>query len=64
MDAKSNRTEDDVNKFNAAVKDLNDAVNLYNKTNTELNQTRTRLINDLNGSIETFMSKHIPRHTK
>ena len=64
MDAKANRTEDDVNKFNAAVKDLNDAVNLYNKTNTELNQTRTRLINDLNGSIETFMSKHIPRHTK
>ena len=64
MDGKTDRSQDDVNKYNAAVKDLNDAVNLYNKTNNELNQTRTRLINELNGSIETFMSKHIPRHSK
>ena len=64
MDGKSDRSQDDVNKYNAAVKDLNDAVNLYNKTNNELNQTRTRLISELNGSIETFMSKHIPRHSK
>jgi hypothetical protein len=64
MDKKSasSRTQEDVDKFNAAVKDINDAVNTYNKTNNELNQTRTKLINDLNNAVETFMSKHIPRH--
>jgi hypothetical protein len=62
MDAKTNHTQEEVNKFNAAVKDINDAVVLYNKTNNELNQTRTRLINDMNGSMEAFMNKHIPRH--
>lgn len=64
MDKKSasSRTQEDVDKFNAAVKDINDAVNVYNKTNTELNNTRTKLINELNNAVETFMSKHIPRH--
>lgn len=62
MDAKTSRTQEDVNKFNAAVKDINEAVILYNKTNTELNQTRIWLINEMNGSMESFMSKHIPRH--
>lgn len=61
MDSKT-RTQEDVDKFNAAVKDINDAVNVYNKTNNELNQTRNKLINELNDAVETFMSKHIPRH--
>ena len=64
MDKKSesSRTQEDVDKFNAAVKDINEAVNTYNKTNTELNNTRNKLINNLNSSVESFMSKHIPRH--
>ena len=63
MDKKgSNRTQEDVDKFNAAVKDINESVNVYNKTNTDLNNNRNKLINDLNNAVESFMSKHIPRH--
>jgi hypothetical protein len=64
MDKKSGsgRTQEDVDKFNAAVKEINDSVNVYNKTNNDLNNTRNKLINELNNAVEAFMSKHVPRH--
>ena len=64
MDKKSSsgRTQEDVDKFNAAVKEINESVSVYNKTNNELNNTRNKLINELNNAVENFMSKHIPRH--
>ncbi len=64
MDKKSasSRTQEDVDKFNDAVKGMNESVNVYNKTNNELNQQRNKLINELNDAVQSFMSKHIPRH--
>ena len=64
MDKKpaSSRTQEDADKYNAAVKDINDTVNTYNKTTNDLNNTRNKLINEMNDAVETFMSKHVPRH--
>lgn len=64
MDKKSasDRTQEDVDKYNAAIKSINDAVATYNKVNTELNQARTKLLNELNGATQDFMAKHIPKH--
>ena len=63
MDKKgSSSTQEDADKYNAAVKDINDTVNTYNKTTNDLNNSRNKLINEMNDAVESFMSKHIPRH--
>lgn len=64
MDKKSSSgsTQEEADKYNAAVKEVNESVNTYNKTTTDLNNTRNKLINEWNNTVESFMSKHIPRH--
>lgn len=63
-EAKSNRTQEDVDAYNKAVNDMNKSVGTYNKTNKELNETRNKLLNDWNNAVEAFFSKHTPRYNK
>ncbi|MCW3126893.1 MAG: hypothetical protein JWO03_2551 [Bacteroidetes bacterium] len=63
MDKKgSGGSQSEVDEFNKSVKDMNGAVVVYNKTNNELNENRSKLINDWNNAYMAFMSKHIPHH--
>jgi hypothetical protein len=60
----SQQSEVDINAYNAAVKEINSAVNVYNKNNKELGENRNKLINDWNNSAQAFLSKHTPRYNK
>ena len=55
---KSNKTE--IDKYNKAVKEMNDGSNNYNKTNKELNEQRTDMYNNWNEAGRQFMDKNMP----
>lgn len=55
---KSNKTE--IDKYNKAVKEMNDGSNSYNKTNQELNQQRTDMYKNWNEAGRQFMDKNMP----
>ena len=40
MDAKSNKTKEDIDAYNKAVKDINATVNISNQTNNNINNNR------------------------
>lgn len=54
------RTQDDVDTFNAAVNTVNDAVNSYNEGNEAANKERGAQIDNWNKTAEKFTSKHVP----
>jgi len=56
--AKSSKTE--IDKYNKAVKEMNDGSNSYNKINQELNQQRTDMYNIWNEAGRVFMDKNMP----
>jgi len=62
MDAKdqSQRTQADVDTYNKAVNDMNDAVNTFNQTNNDLNTDRTNTINSWNDTEKSFIDTHTP----
>ena len=49
-----------IDTYNKKVKDINKAVDNYNKVNTKLNKDRQNIINKLNTTNENFLAKHIP----
>jgi hypothetical protein len=55
---KSNKTE--IDKYNKAVKEMNEGSNSYNKTNAELNQQRTNMYNNWNEAGKQFLDKNMP----
>lgn len=55
---KSNKVE--IDKYNKAVKEMNDGSNSYNKTNNELNGQRTDMYNTWNEAGRVFMDKNMP----
>lgn len=54
------RTKEQIDAYNKKVKDINKAIKNYNKVNTELNNKRQQIINDLNNTNANFLAKHIP----
>ncbi|MDG1334313.1 MAG: hypothetical protein P8P74_18410 [Crocinitomicaceae bacterium] len=56
-----NRTQEDVDTFNAAVEKVNKAVNDYNSGNETANKERGEKIDNWNKAAEKFTSKHVPR---
>ena len=61
MDAKSQKTQEDVDTYNAAINDYNATVNRYNKTLQETNQQRGKVIDDWNNTVKKFLDKHSPK---
>lgn len=55
------RTQADIDQINAAGKEYNEAVNNYNKTNTELFNKRKALLDNWNKTVQTFLDKQIPQ---
>ena len=56
--AKSSKVE--VDKYNKAVSDMNNASNSYNKATQDMNQQRTDMYNNWNQSVSQFLDKNMP----
>lgn len=54
------RTKEQIDGYNDMVNDFNKKVKIYNNMNTELNNKRQTVINNLNNANQNFLSKHIP----
>lgn len=57
----SERTQKDVDLYNAKVKEVNDASQRYNNMMNQLNQNRSRLIDFWNKSGTRFFERHVPK---
>lgn len=55
------RTQSDVNEYNKAVKDMNDSMNGFNKSNQVINKQRGSLIDNWNNTAQNFTDKHVPK---
>ncbi|HTS44024.1 MAG TPA: hypothetical protein VMH01_06480 [Puia sp.] len=60
FEAKSNRSKDDVDTYNKAVKDINNAANAYNQLNSKSNNSRTQVVNNWNDADRKFANEHMP----
>jgi hypothetical protein len=56
----SERTQEQVDQYNAKVKAFNETVNKLNEVNGQLNNERNEIINEWNTSYQEFISKYTP----
>jgi methyl-accepting chemotaxis protein len=56
------RTQEDVNNFNKAVKEVNASVNTFNQTNNQVNNGRTQALNDWQNTEKKFADEHMPHY--
>ena len=54
------RTQADIDNYNKTVREINQALTVFNKTNNELNRERAALINGWNSAVDKFLDRHIP----
>lgn len=57
---KSKRTQEDIDQFNKAVKDINAATKKYNSMNEYLTEQRNKYLSEWNKTSEKFLKKHTP----
>lgn len=55
------RTQEDVNNYNNAAKEMNAAVEVYNKTNELLNNLRSKYIDNWNRVAQKYTDTHVPK---
>ena len=60
----SKRTQQDVDQFNKAVKDINDAGDDYNAINNDLNKQRGKTLDGWNNAVKEYMDEYIPVQKK
>ncbi len=58
------RTQQDVDQFNKAVEDINNASNKYNSTMSDLNKTGAAGLNDWNKTYNGYMDEHMPKQQR
>ena len=56
----SNKTKDDVDQYNRAVKDINASVNSFNQLNQDLNKRRQEIVQNWETSEKTFRDEVVP----
>jgi len=56
----SNKTKEDVDQYNRAVKDINASVNNFNQLNQELNKRRQEVVQNWENAEKTFRDEVIP----
>jgi hypothetical protein len=61
-DAGSNHSQTDVNAYNKAVKDINNAVSTFNQTNNKVNNGRNQAVNEWNNADKNFQDQHTPHY--
>ena len=64
LDAKSqsSRTQQDVDAYNNAVKDVNASVNAYNQQGAQMNNDRKTMNDNWNNAEKSFMDAHMPHY--
>jgi len=55
------RTQTDVDTYNNAINEVNQAGKEYNAVNAKMNEKRTKLLNNWNSAVQSFLDKHIPK---
>lgn len=62
MEAKNakDRSKEEIDNYNAMVKQINNEINNYNKINNTNFQDKNNLLNEWNGTGENFISSHVP----
>lgn len=62
FDAKpaSGRTKQDVDEYNASIDSFNKAIAQYNKVNTELNNSRNKVLSNWDNTRRRFLDQHVP----
>lgn len=60
VEAKASRTKEDVDAYNAGVRDINAASNQFNSLNENLNQQRTQLVEGWSTAQKAFADNHMP----
>lgn len=60
MEANSNRTKEDIDKYNEAVKEANNRINTFNQLNHKLNTERNALYKNWENAQKTLLDTHMP----
>jgi hypothetical protein len=60
FEAKSSKTKEDVDAYNAGVKEINNASNLFNQLNNNANNSRTQLLQAFEEAQKAFADAHMP----
>jgi exonuclease VII small subunit len=60
MEAKSNKTQDDINAYNKAVKEINTSVQVFNQTNANLNNGSNQVGQNWQNAEKSFADIHMP----
>jgi len=58
----SDRTKEEVDAYNKAVKDVNGAIGAFNQTNTMINNGRTQALNNWQEAEKKFADTHMPHY--
>jgi hypothetical protein len=58
------RTQKDIDQYNAAVDQMNAASNEYNSINQQLNKERTNMLNNWNKKVSRYMDEYMPVQKK
>jgi hypothetical protein len=64
FEKKSSPSQEDVDAYNKGVKDINNALTIFNNTNKQLYEQRTELLNNWNGAVKNFMDNQMPTYKK
>lgn len=56
----ADRTKEEIDNFNAMVKEVNQKINNFNKLNAKFDQEKNQIINNWNATVSQFLAKHIP----
>lgn len=59
--SQGDRTQQDIDQYNKAVNDVNEASSKYNSTNQTIYENRKKYIGQWNDAVEKFTDKHVPR---
>jgi hypothetical protein len=62
MESKSDRSKQDIDAYNKAVKDINAVMNISNQANTNINNNRNKVLQDWENADKTFADAHMPHY--
>lgn len=58
------RTQQDIDQFNQAVKDINAALKSFNDTNNDLNKERSKALDSWNKTYNDYLDDHMPKQAR